>query len=348
VHAFLGRLISYPSEHAHSAHTLWIAHTHLMDCWESTPRLAFISPEKETGKTRALEATELLVPRPVMAFNVSAPYLFRKVADDAGRPTILYDEVDCIFRDGANNNEDVRALINAGYRKGAVAGRCVVRGHTVETEEMSAYCAIALAGINYLPDTIMSRAVVIRMRRRAPHEAVEPFRRRTHAKEGRALRDRLAAWAAGVTDRVTVPQMPAGIVDRAADVWEALIAVANLAGGRWPEAARCNAVALVTSLRETQAESMGARLLADLRTIFKEYDALPTKRILIKLHKLPESPWADIRGKPLDDRGLANRLRPYEIKPKLIRIEGKIYRGYTKQDFHDAWLRYLPPSPVEA
>src|SRR5262245_9402746 len=28
VHAFLGRFVAYPSEHAHVAHTLWVAHTH--------------------------------------------------------------------------------------------------------------------------------------------------------------------------------------------------------------------------------------------------------------------------------------------------------------------------------
>ena len=34
VYAFLGRFISYPSLHARSAHALWIAHTHMMDCWD--------------------------------------------------------------------------------------------------------------------------------------------------------------------------------------------------------------------------------------------------------------------------------------------------------------------------
>src|SRR5215212_886637 len=65
VHAFLGWFVAYPSEDAHIAHTLWIAHCHLMDAWESTPRIAFLSPEPSSGKTRALEASELLVPNPV-------------------------------------------------------------------------------------------------------------------------------------------------------------------------------------------------------------------------------------------------------------------------------------------
>jgi hypothetical protein len=80
VHGYLARFVAYPSEDAHVAHTLWIAHTHLMDAWESTPRIAFLSPEPGSGKTRALELTETLVPRPIEAVNVSAAYLFENVA----------------------------------------------------------------------------------------------------------------------------------------------------------------------------------------------------------------------------------------------------------------------------
>jgi len=63
--------------HAQIAHALWIVHAHLMDKWDSTPRLAFLSPEPGSGKTRALEITELLVPGAVAAINVSPAYLLR-------------------------------------------------------------------------------------------------------------------------------------------------------------------------------------------------------------------------------------------------------------------------------
>src|SRR5262245_5242264 len=97
IHNFLGRFVIYPSREAHDAHVLWIAHTHLMDAWESTPRIAFLSPEPASGKTRALEVSELLVPNPVEAINVSPAYLFRKVGSEDGPPTILFDEIDTIF-----------------------------------------------------------------------------------------------------------------------------------------------------------------------------------------------------------------------------------------------------------
>ena len=147
VYDFLGRFVSYPSEAAHVAHTLWIGHTWFMDSHESTPRIAFLSPEPGSGKSRALEVTEPLVPRPVHAVNTTPAYLFRKVSDEAGLPTILYDEIDTVFGPKAKDNEDIRGMLNAGHRKGAVAGRCVVKGKTVVTEELPAYCAVALAGL---------------------------------------------------------------------------------------------------------------------------------------------------------------------------------------------------------
>ena len=183
VEEFLGRFVVYPSEHERRAHVLWIAHTWLMDRWDSTPRIAFLSPEPGSGKSRALEVTELLVPRAIHAVNTTPAYLFRKVSHESGRPTILYDEIDTVFGPRARDNEDIRGMFNAGHRKGAVAGRCVVRGKEVFTEELPAYCAVALAGLDDLPDTLMSRSVVSRMRRRAPSEPVEPWRYRVNAPE---------------------------------------------------------------------------------------------------------------------------------------------------------------------
>jgi hypothetical protein len=342
--AFLARFVAYPSEAAHVGHTLWIAHTHAMGAWESTPRIAFLSTEPGSGKTRALEVSELLVPRPVEAVNVTPAYLFRKVADPKGRPTVLFDEIDTLFGPKAKDNEEIRGLLNAGHRRGAVAGRCVVRGKVVETEEIAAYCAVALAGLGDLPDTILTRSVIVRMRRRAPGEQVEPYRRRVHEAEGVALRDRLTAWLAPAEKALAEawPTMPEGITDRDADVWEPLLAIADKAGGDWPERARVAAVTLVT-LSKAGTPSLGIRLLADLREVFGDHEHMATETILGALHALPESPWADLKGKPLDARGLSTRLRRYEITPKVVRISEATHRGYSSADLFDAWQRYLPP-----
>jgi len=344
VEAYLSRFVAYPSEHALVAHTLWIAHTHLMGCWESTPRIAFNSPERGSGKTRALEVTEVLVPNPIHAVNVTPAYLFRKVGDEeAGLPTILYDEVDTLFGSRVQDTGEVRGLLNAGHRRGAVAGRCIVVGKRVMTEEIPAYCAVALAGLGNLPDTIASRSVLIDMRRRAPNEEVEPFRHRYHTDQATPIKDALAGWCAEqeVSLRVAEPEMPQGIVDRDADCWEPLIAIADAAGLDWPRRARIAAIALVARSSE-RTQTSGVKLLADLFEVFEGADKLSTEIILHRLHRLPESSWVDIYGKALNDRGLASRLRKYGIKPRVVRIGDSTPRGYLAADLHDAWNRYVP------
>ena len=257
VHEFLGRFVAYPSEHAHNAHALWCVHAHLMQLWDTTPRIAFLSPEPASGKSRALEVTELLVPNPVLAVNVSPAYLFRKVAGENGLPTILFDEIDTVFGPKAkDNNEEIRGLLNAGHRRGAVAGRCVVRGTTVGTEDIPAYAAVALAGLGWLPDTILSRAVIIRMGRRHVGERIEPFRRRIHAADGTRIRSRVETWAQKQpTELNKWPDLPPGVDDRDADIWEPLVAVADMVGGDWPKRARAAAVALIAGCERDRAQS---------------------------------------------------------------------------------------------
>jgi hypothetical protein len=346
VRAFLGRFVAYPSAHAHVAHVLWCAHCHLMPAWESTPRIAFLSPEPGSGKTRSLEISELLVPDPVLAVNVSAAYLFRRCGGENGPPTILFDEIDTVFGAKAKEHEEIRALLNSGHRRGATAGRCVVRGSSVVTEEIPSYAAVALAGLGWLPDTILSRSIIIRMQRRAPDEKIEPFRRRVHAPQGEALHQRLAAWAATVVDEATEarPDMPAGIEDRNADVWESLFAIADIAGGDWPQRARVAAVSLVSVASEAET-SLGLQLLADLRTVFGDADEMTTKDILAALAAIEEAPWSTVNnGKPIDARGLGNRLRQYSVKSKQIRFGDKGFKGYYAADLAQAWRRYPPPS----
>ena len=325
VHKFLGRFVAYPSDHAHVAHTLWIAHAHAMEAWDSTPRIAFLSPEPGSGKTRALEVSELLVPNPVEAVNVTPAYLFRKVGAEEGPPTILYDEIDTVFGPKAKDNEEIRGLLNAGHRRGAVAGRCVVRGKTVETEEIPAYCAVALAGLGWLPDTLMSRSIVIRMRRRAPSETIEPYRRRDEIDEGHELRGRLAAWAAakGKILYAARPALPPGIEDRNADVWEALFAVADAAGGDWPKKAREAAVALIAAGRE-QEPSLGVRLLADLRTVFGNTEAFFTEAILTGAARPGRSA---VEGSQRQGTGLARLVAP----PPPVRHQVEANPGWSHQ-----------------
>jgi hypothetical protein len=349
VAAFVRRFVAFPSDAALTAVTLWVAHAHVIDCFENTARLALLSPEPGSGKTRSLEVLELLCPDPMHVLNASPAAIFRTIQRQ--RPTLLLDEVDTVFTRKGKDDEhaDLRGLLNSGYRAGATIPRCVGPRHDVEL--FPTFCAVALAGLGDLPDTLMTRSVVIRMRRRAPGEKVEPFRRRLHRDDGEDLHDRLADWAGQVSDRVTgdYPDLPDGIVDRPADVWEPLLSVADAAGGHWPQRARAACVELVKQASTTDSGSLGVRLLADLRIVFGEaadlFDTAPhlfTDTILAALHKMPEAPWSDLKGKPLDSRGLASRLKAYGVGSKKVRIGEATRQGYTAEDLHDPWRRYLP------
>ncbi|RNL83170.1 DUF3631 domain-containing protein [Halostreptopolyspora alba] len=350
VEAFLCRFVAFPSESAAIATALWAAHTHLLDCFESTPRLAFLSPEPGSGKTRALEILATLVPSPMLAVNATTPALFRAVADT--RPTILFDEIDTIFGPKAKDNEELRGMLNAGHRRSGVSYRCVGDGSEQRVVAFPSYAALALAGLGELPDTILTRSVVVRMRKRAPHEHVEPYRERIHEPEGHQLREALSQWANATSTTLadTFPDMPGGVQDRPADVWEPLLMVADAAGGPWPERARSACVELVAANRDPATVSLGVRLLGDLRTIFRGETKLPTSTILERLHALEQAPWADLGGnKPFDDRALARMLGKYTtaegtaIKSRTLRMpDGSTPKGYHAADLADAWSRYLP------
>jgi hypothetical protein len=345
VSAFIARYVVHPSPHTLAAHALWIAHAHLMDVWENTPRLAFLSPEPASGKTRGLEVTELLVPNPVHAVNVSPAYLFRKIGTSEPLPTVLFDEVDTVFGPKARDNEDVRGLLNAGHRKGAVSGRCIVKGKEIVTVDFPAYCAVAIAGLGDLPDTILTRSILVRMRRRAPHEKAEPFRHRTAGPTGEALHNRLAAWADSIRETLgdDWPDMPDGVDDRDADVWESLIAVADAAGGEWPALARAAAIALVADAKQS-SPSLGIRLLADIRAVFGDRDRMTIHALHDALLNLDEAPWGELaHGKPMTARYLTKRLSEYGLKSKPIRLNPQaVSRGYERMDLADVWVRYLP------
>ena len=161
---FIARFVAFPTEAARVAVTLWAAHAHAVESFDSSPRLALLSPEPGSGKTRTLEVLDLLVPRPMHVLNASVAVTFRAV--DNHQPTLLLDEVDAIFgRRTKDENEDLRGLLNAGHRRGAQVPRCVGPNH--ELKLFNVYAATALAGLGDLPDTLMSRSVVVRMRRRA-------------------------------------------------------------------------------------------------------------------------------------------------------------------------------------
>jgi hypothetical protein len=349
--AFVKRFVSLPSDHAALAVVLWVAHTHLMDAWDTTPRIAFLSAEPGSGKSRAMEIAALLAPLALEAANATSASLVRAMGDPAGTPTFFIDEIDTKYGPKAKGDEELRSLINAGFRRGGSFLRCEKTDDDWVPVRANAYAAIAVAGIGDLPDTILTRSVIVKMRKRGPGERVEPYRHRDHQHIGHKLRDELAAWADHVCEEAAKcrPALPNGIADRNADVWEPLIVVADLAGGAWPQRAREAALHFVTVGNAEPPPSLGVRLLRDIHACFGQDEKLRTKDLLGRLLADPEAPWGDLAGKKLNDRKLADLLRPYGIGPETIRMpDGSTPRGYKREAFHDPWQRHLPPPALAA
>lgn len=343
----LGRYVAFPSESCLTAVALWSVHCHAPDASESSPRLVLTSPDPGCGKTRVIEVLERLVPNPMNMMNATVAALFRRIGDGI---TVLMDEADTYLgAKTADKHEELRGLVNAGHRRGAVAWRCVGEPASMRVVAFPAYAPVALAAVRDLPETIMQRAVVVRMRRRAPDEHVTPFRSREAEPALRVLRDRLAVWCEEREHDIAAarPLLPDGLTDRPADVWEPLLAVAETAGGAWPERARAAAAAM--ALGGGGAEpSLGVLLLADVRDVFGDADKLATEDLLERLNTLEESPWGDLRGRPLDPRRLSRILGDYGVESTKVRIGERTPRGYLAEDLHDPWRRYLPASPQEA
>jgi hypothetical protein len=354
IHAWVTRFVALPGPEAGDAITAWIVHAHCLDAFDTSPRLAALSPEPGSGKTRLLEIVEVLVPNAMNTFNTSVAVLYRSMTltdPDTGetkRPTILLDEADTVFGPRASkDHEDLRGLLNAGYRRGSTVQRLGWRGNESFVETFPSFAAVAIAGLDDLPETVMTRSVVIRMKRRAAGESVQPYRRRVHGAEADAIAGEIRAWAAHhmpQLDRMA-DDLPDGIEDRAADVWEPLILIGDAHSPAWSRRIRAAAVAMHRDSRSI-SESLGIRLLKDVRDVFAGRPAMHTGELLDGLHAIDEAPWADLRGKPLDARGLGRRLARYAVHPKSVRVGDLARKGYAAEDLHDAWTRYLPrPSP---
>jgi hypothetical protein len=224
--AFIRRFVVL-DDHQAVAVTLWVAHTHVFEAFGCTPYLSISSSEKRSGKTRLLEVVELLVREPLPTANISDAALFRVI--DERQPTLLVDEVDAIFGKRSQRDE-LRGMINAGYRRGATTHRMGGPNNT-SLQTFSVYCPKAFAGIgNCLPDTVADRAIPIRLKRRTRGEQIERFRLRAVEPVGHALRDRLGDWLERQHDYLAEsrPALPDKLDDRAQDVWEPLLAVADL------------------------------------------------------------------------------------------------------------------------
>ena len=120
--------------------------------------------------------------------------------------------------------------------------------------------------------------------------------------------------------------MPAELNDRAADAWEPVVAIADLAGGDWPSRARAAALALSgEDVAAAKDENVDTMLLADIRAASDHFDddKISSEVLTNYLATLEGRPWAEWgSGKPISKHQLSKRLKEYKIVSGTIRTSG--------------------------
>jgi hypothetical protein len=343
VFSFIRRFVSLSDSQARVL-TLWVIHTHAFPAAAATPYMAINSPEKQSGKTRLLEVLNTLVASPWMTGRVTAAVLTRKI--DKGHPTLLLDESDAAFGGEKEYAEALRGILNTGYVIGGSASCCVGQGATIGFKDFSTFCPKAIAGIGSLPDTVADRSIPIRLKRAAPGEIIERFRRRDVESETATLRDAVSKWSLPAEEllREARPMLPDELSDRQQDCVEPLLAIADAAGGEWPTTARSSLVELCADARATD-KSPGVQLLTDIREIFtaRGADRISSADLTSALLEIETSPWSEWgkSQKPISAPRLARLLGRFGITPGSVRIGEKTPKGYRLDDFSDAFTRYL-------
>jgi len=323
---------------------LWTAHTHAFNSFGHSPRLAITSPEKGCGKTTTLDIVGELVARPLPTSNATTAAIFRTI--EKAMPTLLIDEADTFLRD----NEELRGILNAGHRRGGQIIRTVGDDH--EPRQFSTWAPAAIAMIGRLPDTLEDRSVSIALRRRKSTERVEQFRG-DRCPDLNVLARKTARWVTDNERTLASADPSTGLlVNRAADNWRPLLAIADLAGGHWPTLARKVAEAAETAKQDQSRRTM---VLIDIRNFFAarpEFNRVRSAELADALGTMENRPWSEWRnGKPITPAALARLLAPFGIAPGTHRDGEYTFKGYLLSDFVEAFESYLsdetvtPPQP---
>jgi len=166
---------------------------------------------------------------------------------------------------------------------------------------------------------------------------------------GPGYKDRHSRTSSEIAIAAAEPLIPTGLWPTAPPPsGKLLFAIADLAGGRWPDLARQAAVALTATAQDRSP--MGA-LLLDIFAVFltAHTDRLFSRDLAAALHDLPDRPWAELRkGKAMDELWLAKQLHPYGVRPCNLRIGDRLAKGYTLDALKPIFQRYVPPAEIEA
>ncbi len=328
-----------------AAITVWIAATFVYNAFRVFPKLAIISPEKRCGKTTLLDILASLCCRALIASNITPSAIFRSV--ELWRPSLIIDEADTFL---SGRNDDLIGIVNSGHtRSTAFVIRTVGDEHI--PQRFSTWAPMAFASIKGIVGTVMDRSIIIPLRRKTVNEKVKRLPIDFKA-DCDTLRQKLTAWAEENFDElkgnpIEPPEIPN---DRAIDNWLPLFTIAHVVGGEWPE--KVELAYIILNSREEE-ETAAIMLLRDIKAIFDATDwvKVHSATLVHELIALEERPWNEWKkGQPMTQNSLAKILKTFSISSKDVRtgIPEANKRGYRKEQFNEAFERYIPDTAIQS
>lgn len=330
---------------------LWTLATHVFGCFDAFAYLAITSPTKRCGKTKLAEIIELYCANGLRTVGATSAAMFRSIQTyslEDKTLTLIMDEAE-VLGTKSDRSESLREILNAGYRRGQYVIRCEPseEGH-YDVRQFSVYCPKVIVLIGNLTDTLADRCIPVSMRRRKPCDEIARFFYSQAARDAKRSQRKIEHWANANSRRVTKlhRQNLEFLEDREAELWLPLFSVCRAVAPDRVEQLKVIALGISGRKQNDEPTEYGILLLRDIRNVFAKWqqDRLPTAALVGQLANVEESPWATWgRGKGLDARGMARLLRPFRIEPHNIRLEdNQIVKGYTRDDFGEAWATYLP------
>ena len=324
--------------------TYWILHTHMIkdphepQVFSVSPILNISSPEKQCGKSTLREIIAEWVKAPLTVMNATQASIFRVI--ESSRPTLLIDEADT-FLQGKN---ELIGILNSGYKQDGHVLRQAGKTYE-ETKQFSTWSAKCIAGIGRLSDTIESRCLIIKLKRKKTSEKVQ--RRNSLLKNDptyftdykrkimRFVQDNEISIINQEVD------MPMELNDRQQDNWEGIFKIAKFLGN--DELKLVTSASIFLCQQKIEPLSISIQLLGDIKSIMESSvtNSFTSQDLVAELKKMEDRPWLDLNRTGINPNSLAQLLNDFEIRPKQIRFDHKNLRGYEKSDFEDAFSRYL-------
>lgn len=334
---------------------LWAIHTWVCMETYTSPRLLIDSPVPGSGKTTLIEHLGRLSRRPVQMASISSAAMLARITANEVR-TLLIDEADRALNPKRPGVDDLIAILNSGYKRGATRPVLVQSKNDWTVQEMPTFSPVAIAGNSPLiPEDTRSRCILVRLMpdregkvSESDWESLEP------------LAAALAKKIEAVTDlyreriRTADPDLPPGCVNRFKERWKPLKRIAYAASPEWERLVDDLILADLDSAREL-SESGETQLSPNLqlaKDLFKAFETeslfTPTSNLVSKLIRINPEQWSSASkyGKDLTAQRLGRFLSNVFGVNSMRAPDAARSRGYHRSQFLVIW-KQLGVSLVE-